>query len=214
MTQSSNNNIIWLSLLVAVTLIVTSCGNEQSWLPTEFKLERVLHKTDESHLFGPGGINHSFTVYKLPQEVSATISDKGLPYLNSLPSVIALKKRSKPPKVYEYEVKDGQKIPAMTGPWWGPFVNWYTTPVPKEKKWLRYGRDLGEEWKPSISTFYMSHKGDNVDNIISTISPEFRDEFQKAISTPGNFYAYGAYRGKCLLVVSPKMGKVFYLFRD
>lgn len=102
-----------------------------------------------------------------------------------------------------------------TGPYWAPFVIWNVTPVPKEEKWLRRGRDLGKDWKPSITTFYKNFKGDTtVDNIISTISSEFSDQFHEAISKPGKFYAYGFYRDMCLLVVSPKMGKMFYLFRD
>jgi len=103
----------------------------------------------------------------------------------------------------------------FTGPYWAPFVIWNATPVPKEEKWLRYGRDLGKDWKPSITTFYKAFKGDTTkDNFISTISPEFSDQFHEAISTPGNFYAYGYYRDMCILVVSPKMVKAFYLFRD
>lgn len=217
MGSTHNNNRILLPFLAVFTLLVTSCSSETSWLPTEFKLKRVLYQTKKEHWFGPGGINHSFTVYKLPQKVSATISDRGLPYLNSLPSVIALKKSSKPPKVseYEYNTSKGKKKGTTTGPWWGPFVEWHATPVPKEEKWLRYGRDLGKDWKPSIRTFYVSYKGDkSKDEFLLTISPEFSDSFHKAISTPGNFYAYGAYRGMCLVVVSPKMGNVFYLHRD
>lgn len=180
--------------MAVLAMFVASCSS--SWLPAEFKLKRVLHQTKTAHIVGPGGINQSFTVYELPQDVATTIADKGLPYLNSLPT-------------------DDKKISTTTGPWWGPFSHWQATPVPAEKAWLRYGRDLENGWKPSLTSFYISYKGDNTKNdFISMIPPEFSSAFHEAISMPGNFYAYGDYRGVCLVVVSPKMGKVFYLFRD
>jgi hypothetical protein len=152
---------------------------------------------------GPGGLNHSFTVYELPKEVSATIADQGLTYLNSLPSAL------------------GKKAPdktASSGPFVGPFVDWHATPVSKTARWLRYEdekRFKKKGWEPSIATFYQSFEGDTLnDEFISSISPEYADFFHTAISTPGNYYAYGGYRGMCLVVVSPKTGKAFYLFRD
>jgi hypothetical protein len=173
-------------------------------------------------LVGPGGINHSFTIYELPQEVSTTISAKGLPYLNSLPSVAQQKKNFKPPRVETWssprhmcnvpgcpKCKDPKNIitHTATGPYWAPFVIWNATPVPKEVQWLRRGNksDLDEKWHPSIATFYTRfYKGStSIDPFISTISPEVIDAFHEAISTPGNFYAYGYYRDMCLLVVSP-----------
>jgi hypothetical protein len=195
MTQSLYKNRFWLPLLAMFAVVLASCSN--SWLPTEFKLKRVLYQTSDAHIVGPGGFNHSFTVYELPQDVAATISAKGLSYLNSLST-------------------DAKTVPGYEGaPWWGPFSDWQATPVPSEKAWLRYGRDLEKDWKPSIKTFYVSWKGDNTkDGFISVIPLSFSDLFHEAISAPGNFYAYGDYRGMCLIVVSPKMGKVFYLFRD
>ncbi len=229
MPERSYSKCFGLLFTAVVILFIASCARRPLF-PTEFKLERVLYQTEKTHMFGPGGINHSFTVYELPQEVSETISAKGLPYLNSLPSVVEQKRNFKPPRVetYSYPLhkcnvpgcpkdKDPKNIitRTATGPYWAPFVIWNVTPVPKEEKWLRRGRDLGKDWKPSITTFYKGFKGDTtVDNFISTISSEFSDQFHEAISTPGNFYAYGFYRDMCLLVVSPKMGKTFYLFRD
>jgi hypothetical protein len=181
----------------ALTAIVGCLNNES--LPTEFKLTRVLHQKKVTHLMGPGGGNHSFTVYELPKEVSATIADQGLTYLNSLPSAL------------------GKKAPDKTA-FSGPFVNWLATPVSKAARWLRYEdeqRFKKKGWEPSIATFYKSYENDDVnDEFISSISPEYADSFQTAISTPGNYYAFGSYRGMCLVVVSPKTGKVFYLFRD
>jgi len=229
MIERSRNNILCLLFATVTTLLTASCS-ERLLFPTEFKLERVLHQTGKTHPVGPGGINNSFTVYELPQEASATIAAGGLSYLNSLPSVVEQKEKFKPPRVETVtysqvkcvvpgcpEETDPKNVvtQTFTGPYRAPFAIWNATPVPKEEKWLRYGRDLGKDWKPSITTFYKAYKGDTtVDNFISTISPEFSDQFHEAISTPGNFYAYGYYRDMCILVVSPKMGKAFYLFRD
>ena len=229
MNVRRRSNKFLLPLMAVTALLTASCSGAPQF-PAEFKLERVLHQTGKTHLVGPGGINYSFTVYELPQEASATIAAGGLSYLNSLPSVIEQKRKLKPPRVETVtysqvkcvvpgcpEETDPKNIVTRTfaGPYWAPFVIWNATPVPKEEKWLRYGRDLGKDWKPSITTFYKAYKGDTtVDNFISTISPEFSDQFHEAISMPGNFYAYGYYRDMCILVVSPKLGKVFYLFRD
>ena len=186
---------------IALTAIVGCSKNES--LPSELKLTRVLYQKEVSHAMGPGGINHSFTAYELPKEVSAAIADQGLSYLNSLPSAL------------------GKKAPdktASSGPFSGPFVDWHATPVSKTARWLRYEDERRFEkkgWEPSIATFYQSFEGDTLAvKFISSISPEYADFFLKAISTPGNYYAYGAYRGMCLVVVSPKTGKAFYLFRD
>ena len=185
---------------IALTAIVGCSKNES--LQTELKLTRVLHQKEVSHAMGPGGINQSFTVYELPKEVSAAIADKGLTYLKSLPSAL------------------GKKAPDKTasgGPFSGPFIDWHATPVSKAARWLRYEdeRRFEKGWEPSIATFYLSFEGDTLAvKFVSSISPEYADSFHTAISTPGNYYAYGGYRGMCLVVVSPKTGKAFYLFRD
>lgn len=214
---------------MATILFMASCY-EPLLFPKELKLERILYQTGKTHPVGPGGVNNAFTVYELPQEAAAIIEAGGLSYLNSSPSVVEQKRKFKPPQVKTVtysqvqcvvpgcpEETDPKNIvtQTFTGPYKAPFVIWNATPVPKEEKWLRYGRDLGKDWKPTITTFYKAYKEDTtIDHFISTISPEFSDQFHEAISTPGNFYAYGYYRDMCLLVVSPKMGKAFYLYRD
>lgn len=231
MSERNYSKCFGLLFTVVVMLLTASCSGPR--FPEEFKLKRVLHHKEVTHAMGPGGINHSFTVYELPKEVSATIADQGLNYLNSLPSVARQKKNFDPPRVETWssprhqcdlpgcpKCKDPENIitHTATGPYWAPFVTWRATPVPKEVQWLRGGdkSDLDEKWHPSIETFYTRfYKGSTDTNpFISTISSEFIDAFHEAISTPGNFYAYGYYRDMCLLVVSPKMGKSFYLFRD
>ncbi len=210
MNTTSRSNKILLPLMAVIAMVTASCAARELY-PEELKLDRVLHQTQEQHPFGPGGLNQAFTVHELSKDVSATIANRGLPYLNSLPSVIAQVKRSKPPKVEVsyYKNNDGKIFTnTSTGPYWAPFVIWNATPIPLEVKWLRRGRDSGKDLKPSIETFYAKEE------FIAKIPTELRDQFHEAISTPGNFYAYGFYRDKCLLVVSPKMGKAFYLFRD
>ena len=77
--------------------------DERSRLPWEFTLGRPLYQKEETHTFGPGGINQTFHVYKIRNKVSEKISEGGLPYLNSLPLSILMKKLYKSPKLYEYE---------------------------------------------------------------------------------------------------------------
>lgn len=206
-----NRSSKFLLPLMAVTALLTASCSGRALHPTELKLERVLHQTEEQQPFGPGGLNQSFTVYELPKGVSATIVDRGLPYLNSLPSVIEQVKKSKPPQVdvSYYKNSDGKVFTnTSTGPYWAPFVVWNATPIPLDDKWVRRGRDSGKGLNPSIETFYAKEK------FVSKIPAEFRDQFHEVISTPGNFYAYGFYRDMCIVVVSPKLGKAFYLFRD
>jgi hypothetical protein len=181
---------------IALPAIVGCTKNESR--PTELQLTRVLYQKEVSNAVGPGGMNHSFTIYELPKETSAAITDKRVTYLNSLHSA------------------SGKKTPgekALSA----PFTDWHVTPVSKTARWLRYEeeRRFNKGWEPSITTFYQSFEGDtSKDGFISSISTEHADSFHTAISTPGNYYAYGAYRGMCLVVVSPETGKVFYLFRD
>lgn len=210
MNVRSRSNKFLLPLMVVTALLTASCSG-RALHPTELKLERVLHQTEEQQPFGPGGLNQSFTVYELPKDVYATIADRGLPYLNSLPSVIEQIKKSTPPQVdiSYYKNSDGKVFTnTSTGPYWAPFVIWDATPISMNEKWLRKGRGSGKDLKPSIETFYAKAE------FIAKIPAEFRDQLHEAISTPGSFYAYGFYRDMCLLVVSPKMGKAFYLFRD
>ena len=208
--MQSRSNKILLPLMAVIALVTASCSGRELY-PTELKLERVLHQTEEQQPFGPGGLNQSFTIYELPKDVSATIADRGLPYLNSLPSVIAQMQKYKPPQVEVsyYKNSDGKIFTnTSTGPYWAPFAIWNATPIAMDEKWLRRGRVSAKDLKPSIETFYAKEE------FIAKIPTEFKDQFREAISTPGNFYAYGFYRGWCLLVVSPKSGKTFYLFRD
>lgn len=210
MNVRSRSNKFLLPLMAVTALLTASCSG-RALHPAELKLDRVLYQTEEQQPFGPGGLNQSFTVYELPKDVSAKIADRGLPYLNSLSSAIEQQKKSKQPQVEVsyYKNSDGKVFTnTSTAPYWAPFVFWNSTPTPMDEKWLRRGRSSGKDLKPSIETFYAKEK------FISKIPAEFRDQLHEAISTPGSFYAYGFYRDMCLLVVSPKMGKAFYLFRD
>lgn len=116
MTQSHRKNRFWVPVVAGLAMLVASCSCSSSWRSPELALKRVLYQTKDTHVAGPGGINQSFAVYELPAAVSATIANKGLTYLNSLPSA-SKKAASK-----------------ENGPWWGPFADWRATPVPSEKE--------------------------------------------------------------------------------
>jgi hypothetical protein len=217
-------------LFAALMAVLTTACVQRPVFPAEFKLGRVLHQTEKAHFLGPGGSNHSFAVYEIPQEAAAKIQAGGLSYLNSLPSVVEQKKNAAQPRVETItysvvkcavpgcpEEKDPKNrvTRTFTGPYWAPFADWHATPVPKEEKWLRSGRSTGGDWELGIESFYKSYQADtSAAAFIATLPPALSEQFHEAISTPGSFYAYGHYRDMCILVVSPKQGKAFYLFRD
>lgn len=189
-------------LMVAIVLTTASCASGPDF-PSELKLRRVSHETSDVQWMGPGGLSQSFTVYELRQDVVRTLAERGLHFLTSLPSINEEKNREL------NEKKESGR------PYWAPFVDWKATPVQGEG-WRRRDRVKMESIGPSIRTFYARFEkpDEPVDSFIEKIPTELRAQFQEAISTPGSFYAYGFYRDICLVVVSPKLGKAFYLFRD
>jgi len=207
LTQLVTLKILRLPAILIVMLLCTSCFNNKN-LPRELNLSRVLYQEGEQHMFGPGGINQSFYVYEISKNISNKVASDGIEYLNSLPS--SKKADNKKEKIYQKRIEDKD-----TGPYKVGFTNWQTTPVSKDKAWLRRGRDLGTGWKLSIETFLASYKGDKSnDDFISIISPAFLNSFHEAISTPGNAYAYGGYRGMSILIVVPSQRRAYYIYRD
>lgn len=207
-TQLTSNRLRLL-LVILAAFLCASCSVGP--FPSELDLGKKLHESKVQHMMGPGGINQSFTVYELTPEAAELIAARGLPWLNSLPSVIEQKKNFKPPRTETYSYQDGKGrtiTKTATGPYHAPFAVWSATPILAEEKWLRRISNSNKDWTPSLKTFFAR------DEFITTIPPAFIDEFHEAISTSGSFYAYGYYRDMCLLVVAPKMGKAFYLFRD
>ena len=87
-TQLTSNRLR-LILVILAAFLCASCSVGP--FPSEFDLGKKLHESKVQHMMGPGGINHSFTVYELPPEAAEMIAEKGLPWLNSLPSVIEQK---------------------------------------------------------------------------------------------------------------------------
>ena len=140
------NSLGVLITAVIITAVIILCVffffDERSRLPWEFTPGRPLYQKEETHIFGPGGINQTFHIHKIRNKVSEKVSEGGLLYLNSLSSSILMKKLYKSPKLYEYEyeVRGVKKTRTLTGPWWGPFSKWHVTPIPSEIRWVRGGR--------------------------------------------------------------------------
>lgn len=198
---------------MSVALLACACASE-NWLPPEFKLRRKIFEVGESHIVGPGGMNHRFVVYELPDGVSDKVAAEGLAYLNTLPSTAELAKKVKTPRVDSDKEVDGRKVPSSTGPWSGPFTNWAATPAAPDRRWRRGGRDTKASWHPSLMNFFSRHTGDRAAEMVAKVPPDLEAAFNEAISSSGSYYAYGHYRGICLLVVSPKTRRAYFLFRD
>jgi hypothetical protein len=149
---------------------------------------------------GPSGLNHAFIVYALPEKVAAKIEAEGAAFLDAAPLTLAQKMQNRPAQNKNLS--------------WEPFDQWIATPIPGEQSWLRARirglRQYDEPWEPSLAHFYDE---DLNREFLALIAPEFAEEFHEAIHSPDSFYAYGANRGDCALVVSPPQGRIYYLRR-
>ena len=200
------------SILVALALIagvIVALGiwfyhgfiDWRSNFPSQLQAGPLLHETKRMHSMGPSGLNKAFVVYALPDTVVAKIEAEGAAFLDAIPMTLAQKMQSRP--------AENRNLT------WEPFDQWTATPVPAEKAWLSVRiRELrkydDEPWDPSLPLFY----GEAPDGrFISLISTDFLKQLHEAIRSPGNFYAYGANRGDCALIVSPSQGRVYFLRR-
>jgi hypothetical protein len=210
-------NLVRLALrlwLLMTTGLLTSACTSETWLPPELQLQQTIFEVEKSHKVGPGGMSQRFVVYTLPDSIADKIAAEGPAYLNALPSTAKLAKKVKPPRVDSYQEVNGQKVPYVTGPWSGPFTHWALTPVEADLRWLRGRQKVKVGWRPSLLNFFSQFKGDRGQEMVTKIPTDVQVAFNEAISSPGSFFAYGHYRGMCLLVVSPETRKVYFLFRD
>ena len=199
--------ILRVAIVSLAVLCCVSCTDNKS-LPKELQLTRILYQEKEQHIFGPGGLNQSFYVYEISEKLTNKVQSDGIEYLNLLDS-------SKKADAEKKDIYQRKIIEKHIGPYEVGFSNWRITPVSKSEEWFRHGRDLGKDWKPSITTFFAGWKGDKTnDEFISKISPDFLNSFHKAISMPGNVYAFGGYRNMCILVVAPSQRRAYYVYRD
>lgn len=197
MVQNKFSKRVGLLSVLFILLILFACSKHESSKPKELKLRKELYSQKVSHTFGPGGINHSITIYELPKDVIAQIQSSGLTFLNNLPSVLAQKKSL-------------QNIDRKR-PYWVPFMNWQETPVHQDDNWIRKKWVVGIKDKPFLGQF-IGKKNDSA--FIQSIPIQTLDLINYMIQTPQNYYAYGGYRNKCVLIVSVEQQKALYLFRD
>lgn len=198
--------ILLVVLLFLFGTIFFASGNTS--LPRELKLSKVVYEKSQIHTFGPGGINQAFYVYEVQRKLADRIAIDGLDYLESLRS-------SKHAKNKKKRILKKKEQNDFIHPYWVGYSDWRPTPILKEQQWLRFGRELYPGWQPKLITFYSPFGNDTTKlDFISTIAPEFSSSFHKASSEQGNYYAYGGYRGKCLLVIVPSQKNAYYLYRD
>ncbi len=179
-------------LMVILTLFfMMSCSDD---LPSELDLDDVIFEEKISHFMGPGGLNRSFRVYKLSNDVIDKLQSQKLLYLNNLQSS-------------QEKLKDIQNLDKETL-FDVPFADWHETPIIKETKWLKRGRAYNNNTDILIENFFQD------DGFTAKIPADIRELFHKVAHSPNSFYSYGGYRDMCVLVVSPEFKRAFYLFRD
>lgn len=188
---------VGLLSVLFILFIVFACSKQESSKPKELKLRKELYSQKVSHTFGPGGINHSITIYELPKDVIAQIQSSGLSFLNNLPSVLEQKKNL-------------QNIDRKR-PYWVPFMNWQETPILQDDYWIRKKWVVGIKNKPFLGQF-IGEKNDST--FIQSIPIQTLELINYMIQMPQNYYAYGGYRNMCVLIVSAEQQKALYLFRD
>ena len=191
--------IICISIFSFIFSSLIGCSFQDRVLPKELSLSEPEYTKEVIHFVGPGGINQSFKVFKLSPEVAQEINLNGLSFLNSMPSAIN----------YRYELK--RRSNGST-PYWMSFPKWSALPIQKDDRWKRrsYSVDVGDQ--PTAADFF----GDVSQNykFTNTIDARHLELFHSIIHSGKGFYAYGGYREKCVLIVSPENGLAYYLFRD
>ncbi len=181
----------WVILIVISLVTLAACSQKFRILPDEFGLSWPIYDLEVQYLFGPGGINHSFNVFELDGEIATVIEKGGLPFLENMQSSAPV------------EGDDGPQ----------PFTGWRSLPVLKDDQWPRQASLLTGSDLPLAGEFFGRTQFDD-GRFVDNIDPEYLAEFHDTISGTDGYYAYGGYRGKALLIVSPVNRRVYYLFRD
>lgn len=153
-----------------------------AYVPEEMNVSRIIFAKEEVWGFGPGGNETGLIVYDLPEESAEKIAADGVTYLSSLPSTHLGKPHD----------------------WHGRYETWYKTPIIKEDKvWFGIPASGNITTEPKLEN-YINQYGFSI-----SIPVEIEQNIDKAITTSGNFYAYGRIG---VIVIAPSMKKVFYIY--
>lgn len=191
--------IIHVMIFVLAALFLSGCQDDI--IPKEFNLGNPSYKQRVSHLFGPGGINHSFNVFDLDQNIASEIAGSGIEFLNNMPSVVN----------FPDEKQEAYRGEGFYNPYRVPFAQWKKLPILKDYRWPRRSYSALDTDQPMAIEFFGDKKRKD---FTPTIDAEHLALFHQIIHSGQGYYAYGGYRENCIMVISPKFQKVYYLFRD
>ena len=202
-------------------LLLGGCLTVKPDLPDEIKLGKRLSETKTTRAFGPSGLNKRFIVFELSPRSQEKLIAGGLDYINALPSIPKKRANIKPPKIYNAEGhtnEEGTYTPPMTGPWTEPFLNWNSAPISKKEDWL-YNPSATQRAanKPTSQITLNSYFGNFIReggfvSFASIIPAKWKSLYNQARQDTNSLFAYGGYRGSNVVLISPKMGLVFYLY--
>ena len=221
-----------------VFIMINGCDN--SWvkhIPNELLPSKVTYLVDETHLFGPSGINRAFVVYEFDDEKKLRqIKIEGLPFLKKMASTTNYKRLEYQYKKYLENAKPNfdQKNRARKNHLRevvGLYKNWKETPIKNVQMWNKdRGGYTNESIKYtkgcmgiSICSFYgdytsrppfwtgvLENRTLNENNMSNKIKNNYRDLVEEIIKSPGSYFGYGEYGA---FIVAPKYKKMFLLFR-
>jgi hypothetical protein len=158
--------------IILLSLVLVACSGFlnvfglgwKSRVPDELRRGiSIEYKLDRTHFFGPGGINEAFIVYNISDDVAREMQDKGLLYLDNMPST---QKYNELYTSYENLLATGNLTSEQERKnrfaYWrstrGLYRDWQATPIPDSeerwnrnrnkyyKRWIREGVPVEERW--------------------------------------------------------------------
>ena len=194
----------FFSIIVFFTFFASGCNRDP--IPEILNLSNPIYENRVSHFVGPGGINHSFVVYKLEPDVAEQIEREGLAFFKSITPQI------------KYSSKGPPKPGGRVSPYWTSFSKWAPLPVAKDKKWIRRSYSVDSGTQPTFSDFFGDIRKiidkENDRKFSKSINPEILAKFNEVLISNNGYYSYGYYRENCVMIVSPENGVAYFLFRD
>jgi hypothetical protein len=155
-----------------------------SFIPPEFKVEKVLYAKEDLWGFGPSGKAAGIFVYELPEKTASELREQGINYLNNL-----------------------ARHAWSPGSWHGVYYKWEETPIPSNREWIYEETPEQAAKQKSISPSiwaYLDRYGFGL-----SIDPEIIRDANNGISASGSYFSYGH---KGIIIINPKTKKVIYAY--
>ena len=169
-------------VIAAVWYALTHRAHHLRSVPPALEVQEVLYVAKRSWGLGPGGNETGIIVYAMPEAAREKIEAGGIPWLNGLPG-------------------SGQD-------WRGVYRDWQTTPFDVAAAKLE-GR-LGDELTHGLCNMgdgiaaYMFRYG-----VCIPFDSEVEALADRALTEPGNFYAYGRIG---MLILIPSERRIVYAY--